>query len=496
MQLQWDKTQIPVLRRKVWEVQNQEQTLEVRLGEDMPDIGHIICGWGQSVLRGKEWRADSMSISGGVMAWILYAPEDGSAPRSVEAWLPFNMKWNFVPSQRDGVIRTNISLRGVDARVLSARKMMVRAAISALGEGLEPMSVDHYKPGEVGDGIQLLQRNYPIRTLTEAGEKNITLDEDLVLSAGKPRKLICCSLNPRFTEQKVVGGKAVFRGDCDVHVVYMGEDEALHSEDLSIPFAQYADLDKDYDKEAQVTAMAAVSHLEPELLEDGLRVKCGFVVQYGILDSLMLDVAQDAYSLSNQITANTQELNLPAVLDKRTERREIVQSAPGEHTKIADSFCFLEQPMTRRNGMQVDVQVPGVVQVLCMDDAGNYTASHIRFSDEWSVPAGEDTDMAVLAWPAVSPSVSADGENLTMRTSVDMQLTATADQKIPMIIGLEVGEKLQEDPNRPSMILRRAGNESLWELAKHYGSTVDAICKANSIEDITSNGQILLIPVG
>lgn len=496
MQLQWDKTQIPVLRRKVWEVQNQEQTLEVRLPEDMPDIGHIICGWGQSVLRGKEWRADSMSISGGVMAWILFAPEDGSAPRCMEAWLPFNMKWSFSPSQRDGVIRANISLRGVDARVLSARKMMVRAAVSALGEGLEPMFADYYAPGEAGDGLQLLKRNYPIRMLTEAGEKNITLDEDLPFAAGKPKKLICCSINPKMTEQKVVGGKAVFRGDCDVHAVYMGEDDQLYSEDLTIPFAQYADLDKDYDKDSQITAMMAVSHLEPELMEDGLRIKCGFVVQYGILDNMLLDVAQDAYSLTNEITANMQELNLPAVLDKRTEQREISESAPSEHTNIVDSCCFLEQPMTRRNGMQVDVQVPGVVQVLCRDDSGNYEATHIRFTDAWSVPAGEDTDMAVLAWPAASPSVSADGENITVRAAMDAQLTATAEQRIPMISGLEVGEQRQEDPSRPSMILRRMGDESLWELAKNYGSTVDAIRKANSIEDTAHNGQILLIPVG
>ena len=47
MQLQWEKTLISAMGVAVREVQNQEQTLEVRLAEDMPDIGHIICGWGQ-----------------------------------------------------------------------------------------------------------------------------------------------------------------------------------------------------------------------------------------------------------------------------------------------------------------------------------------------------------------------------------------------------------------------------------------------------------------
>ena len=92
MQLQWEKTLIPAMGLVVREIQNQEQTLEVRLAEDMPDIGHIICGWGQPLLRGKDWNGDNMSITGGIMAWVLYAPEDGSAPRCVEGWLPMQMK--------------------------------------------------------------------------------------------------------------------------------------------------------------------------------------------------------------------------------------------------------------------------------------------------------------------------------------------------------------------------------------------------------------------
>ena len=36
----------------------------------MPDIGHVLSAWGQTILRGKEWRADTVSFSGG--AAVLY----------------------------------------------------------------------------------------------------------------------------------------------------------------------------------------------------------------------------------------------------------------------------------------------------------------------------------------------------------------------------------------------------------------------------------------
>ena len=51
------------------------------------------------------------------------------------------------------------------------------------------------------------------------------------------------------------------------------------------------------------------------------------------------------------------------------------------------------------------------------------------------------------------------------------------------------------DPQRPSLVLRRAGGESLWDMAKKSGSTVAAIRSANKLTEEPKPGQILLIPV-
>ena len=71
MELQFEKQQIPCLRQLPAEEQIQEQTQELRLSDGMPDIGRVLCAWGQVVMRGKEWRSDSIGVSSGVMAWVL-----------------------------------------------------------------------------------------------------------------------------------------------------------------------------------------------------------------------------------------------------------------------------------------------------------------------------------------------------------------------------------------------------------------------------------------
>ena len=58
-----------------------------------------------------------------------------------------------------------------------------------------------------------------------------------------------------------------------------------------------------------------------------------------------------------------------------------------------------------------------------------------------------------------------------------------------------MGEENRPDPGRPSLILRRAGEGSLWDLAKASGSTVSAIRSANGLEEEPLDDRLLLIPV-
>lgn len=495
MQLQWERAQIPAMWVAVREAQNQEQTLEIRLGEDMPDIGRIICGWGQPLLRGKDWHGDGMSVSGGVMAWILYAPEDGTAPRCVEGWLPFQLKWNFPQTDRDGVIRCDVRLRGVDARVLSTRKMMLRAQISALGEALAPGEVEYSTGGEVPNHIQLDQKTYPVLLRAEAGEVAIPVDEDVTVNGAKPEKIISCTVQCRLSEQKVVGSRGIFRGDCLVHLVYFDEDGMIYSRDLTAPFAQYAQLDHDYDKQAGVEAMMAVSALEPELYEDGLRLKCTLVCQYTILDQHMIEAAQDAYSTEYEMEYTLRDAIMPVVLDQRSERRTVQQKTPAETGQIIDSCLFLEQPVSRRNGSTVDIQLPGTVQVLRRDDSGAYYGNTIRFADQWNVCAEEHTDLHLVIGAADRPHVALTTDGMEAQWDMDLRLCAMTEQSIPQITSIDVGQQRQLSQDRPSWILRRPGDATLWDLAKQYGSTVEQIRQVNGAEDMPPKDKMLLIPV-
>ena len=492
MELQFAKTPLNCLLRSVREVQDQEQTQEVRLPEGMPDIGRVLGAWGQCVLRGKQWNASAMSCNGGVMVWVLYAPEDGSEPRSVEVWLPMQMKWNFrEDSQREGAIRTSWLLRSVDARTLSARKLMVRACASVLGEAMEPGETDLYTPDPMPEDVQLLRRSYPALLPREAGEKAYFVEDEISPSEGaaKPEKLLYCHVQPRITEQSVVGGKAVFRGELGVHLLCRYDDGQLRGSDHAIGFSQFSDLDRDYDDDARVDVMMAVSALEPELQEGILRLKCGLVAQYLIHERKMLELVEDAYSPHRSVTPRMQTLELPMMLDDR--REELRLEFPWDGDRALALAFYPEHPHLRRAGGLAEMEVPGTVQILSYDDQGNLQGDTVRSSSTWELPVGENASIQAQIQPNGWPQ-SGGG---ILRGDVSAQAVTMAGEGLNMVTGLELGEMTRPDPTRPSLILRRAGDDTLWELAKASGSSVEAIRSANGLAEEPEQGRILLIPV-
>lgn len=496
MELQFEKRSLTCLYPAVEQVQNQEQTQELRLAEGMPDIGRILGAWGQPILRGKQWQADSISGSGGMMVWVLYAPEDGSREQVLESWIPFQMRWGIPEDLHEGAMRMSCRVRAVDARSVSARKILIRAGMAAQVEGFVPMTAQLSGiPGEL-EGVELLKTSYPVRLTREAGEKTFLLDEEVTLPEGAGEKLIYYTLQPKITDKKVMSGKVVFRGTGNLHVLYRGEDDRLHSWDAELPFSQFDALSEEPGTDAQADLVPCVISLEVEPGQDRqLRIKCGLVCQWRVTCRELLETVEDAYSPNRTLQLQQQELELPVVLEQRRENLYGEQTIPAQVDTCVDLSFQGDYPRQTRGGDGAQLEGNGVIQALYYGEDGSLQSAAARWESRKKVEADRDTALWITAQSPENLSAEPGAGGTTVKMELPVSLTATARQRFPMVTGLELGEVQPPDPERPSLILRRAGADRLWDIAKESGSTVDAIRKANRLEADPEPEQMLLIPV-
>ncbi len=498
MELQFDKTTWNGMQRVSRQTQTQEQTQEFRLPDGMPDIGRVTGAWGQVLLRGKEWRTGGAGVSGGVMAWVLYEPEEEGPPQWVEAWIPFQMKWDFPETQHDGTLVVSTLLRSMDARSISARKMMLRSSIHFGLEALAPGELTTYTPSQLPDDVQLLQRTYPICMPEEAGEKPFALDEELTLPVSTPKieKVVRYSLTPELIDRKVMADKLVFRGTAYLHVLYQGENGELYSWDFEIPFSQYGELNKEYEPDATARIAMAVTSLELEQTEEGnLRLKAGMTAQYVVYACRMVELVEDAYSPRRNVSCRTENFSAPMILEDRIENLRPEVNIPSEGIRIADAVFYPDYPYVSGNGENTEAELSGMFQMLTYDAEGNLSGNNSVWEDKWHIASDSESQVELNLLPGTTVQGSVGGGSANLYTQTQMAVTTTARQGIPMVTGLELGEWIEPEDDRPSLILRRVGENGLWDMAKSCGSTVEAIRNANQLQDEPMEGQMLIIPI-
>ena len=142
----------------------------------------------------------------------------------------------------------------------------------------------------------------------------------------------------------------------------------------------------------------------------------------------------------------------------------------------------------------VQFQLPGQFQVLFRDGEQGLQSALVRTEESWDLPADENVRLDAMVLPG-ERSALATGDAIALKAEMKLQLRCTAKNPIPMVTGLTLGEEKKPDPGRPSLILRRAGGQRLWDIAKSTGSTVAGIRQANALEQEPEENRILLIPV-
>lgn len=497
MELHFSNTGIPCLKTVKQDVQTQEQTQEVKLTEGLPDMGRVLGVWGQSVLRGKQWQGEEATVSCGAMVWVLYAPEDGSYPRMVETWIPMELRWQIPGTKQEGKLWANCLLRSVDARMTGPRKLMVRANMAVRMQAYCPDKIEVSQPEGVPEDVQLLKKTYQVCLPVEAGEKSFQLDEELELPASCPkaRSFLQARLYPRIVDKRVMSDKVVFRGVADLHTVYQGQDEGLYGWNFEVPFSQYADLDDSYSEEASVLLMPQVTGLETDADEEGrIRLKAGLTCQYVTCDRKDVQVATDAYSPVRKVEPQVQTLILPAIesMDTQTLLLQHTMSADGMPVDVS---VLCDQVRKQSLPEQVRLEIPALGQILYYDVEGGIQSTASRWEDSIYTEPYADGNVEVNILPTGQCSAEPTEGGMSVETNVILETVVTSTKGLPMVTGLEMGQPMPKDPNRPSVILRRVGPEGLWGMAKGAGSSVDAICKANGLTEEPEEGRMLLIPV-
>ena len=226
-----------------------------------------------------------------------------------------------------------------------------------------------------------------------------------------------------------------------------------------------------------------------------ITLRCGMTGQYLVTDRRTVELGEDAYIPGREVQIRREELDVPVVLETRRESLAGEQNLGAEMARPVQVQFLPEFPRQRRCAEDLELTVPGVLQALYYGPDGSLNAASARWEGRMTLRAAADTAVTARIIPAQLPGIRMTGSGLAVNWEVPLEVKTTGRQQIPMVTEVIPGQAAEKDPERPSLILCRAGERSLWEIARSAGTTREAIRKINGLTEDPRKDQILLIPV-
>ncbi len=477
----------PVLR----ETKTAEETAEAIIPDSCPDVTEILHTGGIAFLRGKELGEGSANVSMGVSAAVLAQPSGRKEPEVVEVYIPMSVRFEH-PALRPGLMASaQAELRRLDSHMVNPRKVLVRATVAVTLWVWEPCREEHAAGVSGAEGLEQVQ---PLKLLTALGEKNYTVEDAVRLSPeGNGQKLCDYQIRLTHSDTRLTGTRAVLKGNAEITALYQTEEGNLMTGQAQLPFSQYIDLgDCQETDELRLTSCLTGADVELSADGGGLNVTLQMLSRAEVWSPRELKYLADLYALEGQAVPEVERRSYESLLDRQyfaPVGRAVLNGAGGQAVHLS---CIPGELSHTRAGETTEFTLPVIIQVLWKSEdalGGGSVRANLTFATQAAQGCrfeGRAEELSASAAPGP------DGLEIKVTGTVCISTYGTAE--IQEITGAELTET-EPEKNRPGLIIRRpAPQETLWDIAKQYRTTMSAIQEANGLSGEPGPDTLLLIP--
>jgi len=363
-----------------------------------------------------------------------------------------------------------------------------------------------------GMNIQLKRRAVEFAAGRLSAEKNVRIEEEMELSAAQPdiSGILRCSCTASDCEVKLISGKLLARGEADVELLYRGG-STVETMSFSLGYSQIIDVEGlDDSFGCTVTAEVVSCDVAPLADKEGnnrmvrceaeLRLCCRAVKTATVM------IAEDAFSTVYPCDVEISEIRaeqIPAVYDESF--RHSARLAEGESVPqtVFAMWSSAKNINTRIGSDGRSVVISGMLAysmaakdrngMIVMPDRDEAFEETIALPDDIS---GSSVSAEVKV-RETTYDISPEGV-LNAKADIGVKLSVYSSDSIRAVTDITVDDSARKERDGDYAIKLYFGieNEDVWDIAKRYSTSVDAIMEENDLSgERLEKGGMLLIPI-
>lgn len=473
--------------------------------DSKPDILNTICTSGVVSIYKKEAQEEKVRLDGAINTYIMYMP-DGTEDtvRGLNTTIDFSENINVLNCNEGMNVISNVSVKSIEAKVINGRKVGIKATLEVNLKVYLNEDVEVINEIQNENNVQILKEDLRVNSLVGQGETKIYAKDNIQIDAmdnlAEILKTKVCLVDKDI---KISYNKVLTKSEAEISIMYLTEDNRINTINYKIPVVGFIDI-QNVTEENMCDVNYEIKNIiiKPNPQEEhSIYIEIEIEVVCHVYEEKQINLIQDMYSVTENLEFERKQIM--TITDKQNitnikQVREKINLKDIEGLNLIDVDVIPTIVNENKINSKILYEAELNLRFVFQDSRTQISTKDAKIPFEYTIENlqnGEslntNSNMEIKSKDFIIQDGGDINCNIDIQTDTNMYRTAN----INMIDSIEEnGEREEQDYSIAIYIVKKG--DTLWNIAKEFGSTVDGIARVNGIEDRDHiiPGQKLYIP--
>lgn len=461
--------------------------------DSKPDILNTICTSGVISIYKKEVLDGKVRIDGNVNTYVMYLSEDTNGKiRSLNPSLDFSESISVPNCMENMNLQIDYKVKSIECKVINGRKISVKVAIEFNLKLYSDEEVDVINNISNQENIKLLRKEIKVNSLLAVKENKVyAKDTILIDNTDNLAEILKANIDIVDKDIKLSYNKILAKAEAEFKIMYLTEENQIKTINSKIPLIGFIDVQNITEENiCDVNYQLQNIIIKPNSSEEhSIYIEIETLLNCMIYEEKNINLVQDLYSTSKKIDFCEKQIN--AITDKFIQKetkqiRENIDSIDIINKKIIDVDVVAN--IDKESKLNSAIMFEGNISlefILVSNDEQNLETQAINIPFQHAFENLNDIENRKSN---VNIEIKSKDfiiqENGSISCNIDMDLNLDSYQNTKLNVIDEINENGDREEQEYNIIIYVTKNgDTLWKIAKRFGSTVEQIVQVNDIEE-------------
>lgn len=473
--------------------------------DSKPDVLNTICTSGVVCVYKKEVLDEKIRIDGNINTYIMYlADNEQEKVRGISTSLDFSETIQVPNITQEMECQLETKIKSMESKVINGRKIGIKATLEVSYNIYSKEEITIVSDIQNSKDMQMLREEILVNSLVGSGMTKVYAKDTITVNnIDNIAEVLKVDVNICDKDVKISYNKILTKAEAQVKILYLTEDNRICFANAKIPIVGFIDIqdvnennicDLNYEIKNMILKLNSIE-------EHSMYTEIEIEISAFVYEERRITFIQDLYSPSEKLDYNKKQITTMMNKENNSNIMQIrekieLEGLEGKNILDVEVNPIIENESKFSNKIVYEGSME--LKFILSGNDLQVDTRNVKIPFEYTMEGiedGENSNTKMNIEIVNQDFIIQEGNIVTANIDAKMELQTYRIAKMNVMNEIQTsGEREEEDYSILMYIVKKG--DTLWNIAKEFGSTIDDIARANGIEDenLIYPGQKLFIP--